>query len=140
MTYWATKNPFTGVDNPVAFSCDSVLVQSALKVSGGLVFRKIPRTGGDKPPVVKKGIVVTGDVFVSSENLTNRLLKDLNAAATEMEGAAIAQTCYQRNVPFLIIRSLSDKANGIAREDMNRFMDIAAHNAATLIMAVIKDN
>ncbi|MHA4741908.1 5'-methylthioadenosine/adenosylhomocysteine nucleosidase [Dyadobacter sp. MSC1_007] len=139
MHYWATKNPFTQKENPASFQCDSALVLKAMQVSKNLNLAKVKRENGSFTPSVKKGIIVTGDVFVSSEKTTQRLLKDLGAAATEMEGAAIAQTCYQQNVPFLIIRSLSDKANQKAKADMDQFYDIAAHNAATLVMAVIAE-
>ncbi|WP_353721274.1 5'-methylthioadenosine/adenosylhomocysteine nucleosidase [Dyadobacter sp. 676] len=137
MHYWATKNPFTRKENPLKFHCDSALVSKAFSVSRNLDFAKVERNNGSFAPAVKKGIIVTGDVFVSSEKTTRRLLNDLHAAATEMEGAAIAQTCYQQNTPFLIIRSLSDKADGGAIRDMDKFLNVAAHNAATLVMAVV---
>jgi adenosylhomocysteine nucleosidase len=137
MFYWATKNPNTMKENPVIFDCDPALVQKAISVSNGLAFAKINRETGSVPPAVRKGIIVTGDVFVSSAIVTARLRKELNAAATEMEGAAIAQTCYQQNVPFLIIRSISDNANHKAKDDMMTFYEIAAQNAATLVMAVV---
>ncbi|TLV02161.1 5'-methylthioadenosine/adenosylhomocysteine nucleosidase [Dyadobacter luticola] len=137
MKYWATKNPLTGKENPAFFKCDSMLVEKALAVSKKLTFRKVNREEGNIAPAVKKGIIVTGDVFVSSEIATKRLLKDLNADATEMEGAAIAQACYQQHIPFLIIRSLSDKANQKAKADMDTFYEIAAENAALLVMGVV---
>ncbi|MCF2497180.1 5'-methylthioadenosine/adenosylhomocysteine nucleosidase [Dyadobacter chenhuakuii] len=137
MQYWSTKNPATMLENPRSFVCDSTLVKKALAVSKGLTFSKIKRENGSFEPAVKQGIIVTGDVFVSSEIITKRLREELNAAATEMEGAAIAQTCYQQNTPFLIIRSLSDNANEKAQNDIMAFYDIAAHNAATLVMAVV---
>lgn len=139
MHYWATKNPFTQKENPLKFHCDSALISKALSVSKNLKLAKVERDNGSFVPAVKKGIIVTGDQFVSSQKTTRRLLKDLNAAATEMEGAAIAQTCYQQNIPFLIIRSLSDKADGKAKADMDQFYNVAAHNAATLVMAVIEE-
>lgn len=137
MHYWPTKNPFTKKENPLKFPCDSALVAKSLTVSQALKLAKVERNNGSFAPAVKKGVIVTGDVFVSSEKITRRLRQDLNAAATEMEGAAIAQACYQRNTPFLIIRSLSDKADGGAIHDMDKFLKVAAHNAATLVMAVI---
>jgi adenosylhomocysteine nucleosidase len=137
MIYRPTRNPYTMAENPVSFKCDSILIQTAMDVSETLKFAKIKRENGSFLPAIKKGIIVTGDVFVSSESATQRLRKELNAAATEMEGAAIAQTCYQQNIPFLIIRSLSDNANTKAKDDMMSFYNIAAENAATLVMAVI---
>ncbi|WP_031526576.1 5'-methylthioadenosine/adenosylhomocysteine nucleosidase [Dyadobacter crusticola] len=137
MEYWATKNPLTNVANPVTFKCDPALIATATEVSKGLTFQQIQRKSGNRLPAVKQGVIVTGDVFVSSKKITDRLLKDLKAAATEMEGAAVAQTCYQQSVPFLIIRSMSDNANENAKDDMGNFYDIAATNAATLVMAVV---
>ena len=137
MIYRPTRNPFTFQENPVRFICDSALVQKAFATAAGLSFSKVQRENGSFSPTVIKGIIVTGDVFVSSEIITQRLRKDLNAAATEMEGAAIAQTCYQQEVPFLIIRSMSDNANNKAKGDMMRFYEIAARNAAELVMAVV---
>ncbi|MGV3601305.1 MAG: 5'-methylthioadenosine/adenosylhomocysteine nucleosidase [Dyadobacter fermentans] len=139
MHYWATKNPFTQKENPLQFHCDSALVGKAVQASKNLQLAKVERDNGSFVPAIKKGIIVTGDVFVSSEKTTRRLFNDLHAAATEMEGAAIAQTCYQQNTPFLIIRSLSDKADGKAGKDMDRFYNVAAQNAATLVMAVVAE-
>ncbi len=136
MIYTPTKNPSDMTENPVIFNCDSVLVQKAIQVSKGLTFEKVKRENGSFFPSVTKGIIVTGDVFVASEIVTQRLRKDLNAAATEMEGAAIAQTCYQQKVPFLIIRSLSDNANKKASSDIKNFYQIAAENAAILVMGI----
>ena len=137
MHYTPTKNAAYSKENPVFFKCDSVLVQKALSISTGLSFAKIKRDEGSFPPAIKKGVIVTGDVFVASEIVTQRLRKDLNAAATEMEGAAIAQTCYQQNIPFLIIRSLSDNANHKAANDVKSFYQIAAENAAVLVIGVV---
>ena len=90
-------------------------------------------------PAIKKGIIVTGDVFVSAESLTKHLRNTMHAAATEMEGAAIAQTCWQQNVPFLVIRSISDKADGKARKDMMSFLGVAAQNAAMLVAGIVTE-
>ena len=137
MQYWSTKNPATMLENPRSFACDSALVRKAFEIAKKLQFTKIKREKGSFDPAVTKGVIVTGDVFVSSKIITERLRKELNAAATEMEGAAIAQTCFQQNVPFLIIRSLSDNANEKAESDIKTFYDIAARNAATLVMGVL---
>lgn len=137
MVYRPTANPFNMQENPLAFACDPALVARAIKASRGLSLEKIVRENGSFEPLVREGVIVTGDVFVSSENATSRLQKDLHAAATEMEGAAIAQTCYQYHTPFLIIRSMSDKANSKAKNDMMAFYQTAAKNAAVLVMAVV---
>jgi len=123
--------------NPFYFDCDTSLVNKAVTAVGKINFEKLTRNEVLLSPVVKKGIIVTGDVFVSAEAVTQRLRNELNASATEMEGAAIAQTCWQQKIPFLIIRSLSDKANNKARKDMTSFMEVAAKNAAMLVMGIV---
>jgi adenosylhomocysteine nucleosidase len=133
-----TRNIATTEMNPLYFICDSNLVKVAIAAGSKLKLEKISRESGSFAPKIKKGIIVTGDVFVSSEKVTQRLLHDMHAAATEMEGAAIAQACWQQNVPFIIIRSLSDKANSKARADMMSFLKIAASNAASLVMEIVK--
>ena len=53
-----------------------------------------------------------------------------------MESAAVAQTCWQRGIPFIVIRSLSDAADSEAEKDIARFYRVAAHNAALLVIAI----
>jgi adenosylhomocysteine nucleosidase len=139
MVYVPTRNAATMQPNPFYFSSDSSLVNKAVAVAGKIKLEKIIRSEGSFLPVIKKGIIVTGDVFVSAETVTRHLSNQLHAAATEMEGAAVAQTCWQQNIPFLVIRSLSDKANNKARKDMMSFYEIAASNAATLVMGIVKE-
>jgi len=137
MIYTPTKNPYDMAENPIVFNCDSILIQKAISVSKRLTFEKVKRENGSFSPSISRGVVVTGDVFVASEIATQRLRKDLNAAVTEMEGAAIAQTCYQQNVPLLIIRSLSDNANKKASADVKNFYKIAAENAAIMVIGIV---
>lgn len=139
MAYGPTRNAVNGQLNPVSFLCDSNLVKKAITATSKLTLEKVNREEGAVMPLIKKGIIVTADVFVSGETVTRRLRNQLHAAATEMEGAAIAQTCYQQNIPFLIIRSLSDKANNKAKKDMMSFYEIAARNSAMLVMAIVQE-
>ena len=139
VVYGATRSLISMQLNPLYFACDSRLVQTALTAANSIVLEKVVRENGSFVPLIKKGVIVTGDVFVSAEGVTKRLRDELHAAATEMEGAAIAQTCFQQHTPFLIIRSLSDKANGKAKADMMSFYEVAAKNAAMLVMEIVKD-
>ncbi|MBO0938459.1 5'-methylthioadenosine/adenosylhomocysteine nucleosidase [Fibrella sp. HMF5335] len=131
-----TRNAITKQDNPVYFLADSVLLLRAQEAAKLVVFASIPAT--NRPPTLVVGTIVTGDVFVSSEEKVAQLRRDYGADATEMEGAAVAQICYQEQVPCLVIRSLSDKANSNARMDMRQFLDIAARNSAKLVLALVK--
>ncbi|HLZ86875.1 MAG TPA: 5'-methylthioadenosine/S-adenosylhomocysteine nucleosidase, partial [Puia sp.] len=129
-----TRNPSTTQNNPLYFSCNDTLVNIAEKVSRGLILEK-PIEGKPAPNIVS-GIIVTGDAFISSRTATRRLWQNMHAEATDMEGAAVAQTCWQQGVPFIVIRCLSDAADSEAEKDIARFYRAAAHNAALLVAAI----
>ena len=130
-----TRNAVSKQMNPAYFPADSLLLIKALTAAKETPFESIPAT--HRPPSVVTGTVVTGDEFVNSEVRVSQLRTDHNADATEMEGAAVAQVCYQQRVPCLVIRSLSDRANGNARQDMLTFYKIAARNSANLVMKIV---
>lgn len=132
-----TRNPNSMIENPIYFICDTSLLHLANSVGKTVVFEKIKMADNFRLPQIITGTIVTGDVFVSSTSATQRLRKQMNADATEMEGAAVAQTCYQQKVPFLVIRSLSDNANGHASSDVAMFYKIAAENSAKLVEAIL---
>ncbi|MBS1662725.1 MAG: 5'-methylthioadenosine/adenosylhomocysteine nucleosidase [Bacteroidetes bacterium] len=129
-----TQNPITKQKNPLYFPCNDTLVRIAEKVSQGLQLEK-PKEGLPAPHIVS-GTIVTGDVFVSSRPFTQRLWKQMNAEATDMEGAAVVQTCWQQQISCLVIRCLSDDAGSNAAKDIARFYQVAARNAATLVIAI----
>ena len=96
------------------------------------------RPGDVVIPRVATGVIVTGDAFVASPAKKDALRKEFKADATEMEGAAVAQICWQRRVPCLILRSLSDSAGAKAPEDERLFEKSAAQNAARLVTGIIE--
>lgn len=132
-----TRNPITGDYNPAYFPADSFLLAKTIAASKRVEF--LATSGSSRAPRVHLGRIVTGDVFVSSEEKVAQLLKEFQADATEMEGATVAQICYQQEVPCIVIRSLSDKANGNAREDMLNFLSVAAKNSAALVEETLKE-
>ncbi|HTL10812.1 MAG TPA: 5'-methylthioadenosine/adenosylhomocysteine nucleosidase [Chitinophagaceae bacterium] len=134
----ATRNPFTMQENPVFFTCDSQLVAAAVNAGQGLSLEKIAGKNGTRSPRIIAGTIVTGDVFVASRAATEQFRTQLQADATEMEGAAVAQACWQQRVPFIIIRSLSDDAGNNASTDVRSFYEIAARNSAKLVMALME--
>src|SRR4051812_23319421 len=132
-----TRNPFTMQDNPDYFPCDTNLIRLATTAANNVTLHKI-WTGTDNiAPQVIKGTIVTGDVFVASNKATDYLRTRFNADATEMEGAAVGQICWQQRIPFIVIRSLSDNANSNASADVLTFYQIAAHNSAVLVVAIV---
>jgi len=137
LEHWRTRNPVTNEQNPLYFPCDTRLVQLALTAAKTT---KLEKTGSEKDsvmPRIVQGRIVTGDQFISSQAATAALYRQLQASATEMEGAAVAQACRQQQVPFVVIRSMSDKAGNNAHMDMESFYHIAARNSANLVMNLV---
>ena len=87
---------------------------------------------------VLKGRVATGDIFISSKELKEELVNDFNAYCGEMEGGAIAHVCTLNKVPFVIIRAMSDKADGSADVTYDEFVKVAAHNSKDIVLNMLK--
>ena len=90
------------------------------------------------PGHTKIGRVASGDQFVASKELKNRIIEVTQALCTEMEGASIAQTAYRNGIPFVILRAISDKADDSAEMDYPTFETIAAHRCASVVMDLAK--
>ena len=132
-----TKNPINGKRNPVFFPADPRLLQITETVLADIKLNPFQTPQGQRHPRIIRGTVVTGDVFVASDAKKTILHKNLGADAVEMEGAAVAQICWQHNVPCLVIRSLSDNAGANASEDFRKYYKIAARNSAALVTRII---
>ena len=87
---------------------------------------------------VTGGRVVSGDVFVASPDKVAWLWQTFGAACAEMEGAAVAQVCSKHGVPFVIIRSVSDTADGGANVDYKEFMPIVARHAKQVVRGMTR--
>ncbi len=131
-------NPLDGDRNPAYLPADKRLLKFAEQAAELVELEKIRTTVGERIPQIIKGIIVTGDVFVASPAKCKELREMLNADAVEMEGAAVAQICYQRRIPHLVVRSISDKADETAREDSMMFQEMAAKNSAALITRIVE--
>ena len=83
---------------------------------------------------ITTGIISSGDIFISDEKMGAKINKKFGALCVEMEGAAIAQVCYLCDVPFLVIRAISDspyeKDNHISFE---RFLQISSEMVAKFV-------
>ncbi|MGL5260407.1 MAG: 5'-methylthioadenosine/adenosylhomocysteine nucleosidase [Lachnospiraceae bacterium] len=79
------------------------------------------------------GRIVTGDQFVAEKDLKNRIVSIFDGKCTEMEGAAIAHASYLNQIPFVVIRAISDKADDSAQMDYPTFEKKAAANSAALV-------
>ncbi|MGW9856581.1 adenosylhomocysteine nucleosidase [Staphylococcus hominis] len=88
----------------------------------------------------KIGQIVSGDSFIgSSEQRLNIKRQFSNAMAVEMEATAIAQTCYQFNLPFIVTRAVSDLANGEAEISFEEFLGKAAQSSSNIVEQLVKE-
>ena len=88
---------------------------------------------------VHEGRIVSGDQFISDHAVKERIVKQFGGYCTEMEGAAIAQAAYLNDIPFLIIRAISDKADGSATMDYGEFERKAIDNSVALLVNMIEN-
>lgn len=88
---------------------------------------------------VFEGRVVSGDQFISDKDKKNFICDNFQGFCTEMEGAAIAQAAYLNDVPFLIIRAISDKADDSATVDYPTFEAKAIEHSVKLVKAIVKE-
>ena len=84
------------------------------------------------------GTIATGDKFIADASDKERIVNDFSAISCEMEGCAIAQVAYVNNVPFAVVRAISDSADGEATMDYPTFLPIAAANSAKMTLALIE--
>lgn len=123
--YQAGEVPQMGLQ---AFEADAALTALALEAC-----RKV------NPDIhVMSGRVVSGDQFISSREVKNRLISQFQGDCVEMEGAAIAHGAYLNSIPFVIIRAISDKADDSAEMDYPTFEAAAARHSAALVKEMIQ--
>ena len=88
---------------------------------------------------IKIGTIASGDIFCTELQMKNKIRNKFNADAIEMEGAAIAQVCKLDNIPFIIIRSISDKPNGNNEITFDKFLKKASKRCALIIKQFFAD-
>ena len=86
---------------------------------------------------VKIGTIATGDVFCNKVSLKEEVVKEFGADCIEMEGAAIAQVSTLCSIPFIVIRSISDKPNGHNEVDFNTYLNMSVKRYQKLIKNLI---
>ncbi len=137
--------PFTGLTR---FTSDPAL-SASLAASAEALFSSDTRAAqptalhaalasfGIGEPRVHRGLVVSGDRFVSSAR-ENADLRDRlpDALAVEMEGAALAQVCHDMALPFAVLRTVSDRADAAAPVDFMRFV---SEVASRYTVAIVRD-
>lgn len=111
------------------FICDKLLVDKCKneidKVANGESFK------------VNIGTIASGDIFCTNVDMKNKIKEKFNALCVEMEGAAIAQVCYLDEVPFIVIRSISDSPNGRNNIEFDKYLELASKRCAIFIEKMI---
>ena len=87
----------------------------------------------DKEFKIKIGTIASGDIFCTEIKMKEKIRNKFEADAIEMEGAAIAPVCKLDNVPFIVIRSISDNPNGNNNITFDQFLEKAAKRCALII-------
>ncbi|MBQ4599017.1 MAG: 5'-methylthioadenosine/adenosylhomocysteine nucleosidase [Clostridia bacterium] len=85
------------------------------------------------------GTIASGDQFMSDTAKKNAIRDRFGAIACEMEGAAIAHVAYVNNVPFAVLRAISDSASGDAQMEYPKFVAMAAERSHAIIDAFLKE-
>ena len=113
------------------FECDALLVEQARQSCEEFLKKElydfVSRTHleelGIHAPKVLTGTLVSGDQFIGTIDQLNRIKSEIpDAYFVEMEGAAVAQVCYEYDIPLVVVRSISDKADAIAHVDFSNYI------------------
>lgn len=80
-----------------------------------------------------EGRVASGDQFVRSQGEKRRIRDTFGASCAEMEGASIAQAAWMNHVPFVVVRAISDKADGSSQMEYPTFEAAAAEHCAKIV-------
>jgi adenosylhomocysteine nucleosidase len=141
--------PLYGVDRFHADRClSTALAAAARAVLGGTIDATdigldadLLRSFGITSPHVHTGLIVSGDRFVATAAEGADLRRRLpDALAVEMEGAALAQVCHDLDVPFAVVRTVSDRADDAAHVDFGRFVDqVASRYSLAIIRRWLRD-
>ena len=81
-----------------------------------------------------RGVIASGDVFVSDAGKKRWIASTFDAVACEMEGASIGQVCYVNGTPCAVMRAISDGGDDSAHLDFPAFARLAADNAVRVIL------
>ncbi|MDA7817741.1 5'-methylthioadenosine/adenosylhomocysteine nucleosidase [Sulfurimonas sp.] len=114
-------------------------------VPGGSVFVESDKTlielskevAKELGKTVQEGVIATGDQFVHDETVKNNIVKHFNADALEMEGGSVAVVCNAMDIPFFILRAISDTADTDASFSFDEFMESSAIISAEFVMKMV---
>lgn len=91
----------------------------------------------DKKYKIDIGTIASGDIFCIDIKMKEKIYSKFNAKCVEMEGAAIAQVCYLDNIPFIVVRSISDSPNGNNAIVFDEFVQLASKRCALILKELL---
>ncbi|MGG4498336.1 5'-methylthioadenosine/adenosylhomocysteine nucleosidase [Brevibacillus reuszeri] len=110
------------------WSANSDLIQQAIDAGKEL----------DAGVQVVSGRILSGDQFVASREKVQWLHEQFQAHCTEMEGASVGQVCAMNGIPFVVVRSMSDKADGSAHVNFTEFTKLASERSYAIVRNMLK--
>ena len=117
-----SKGYIPGIGNNIR--CDEVMLSKFNAMMENIVERKYK---------IKLGVVATGDIFCTDITMKDKIHANFDADVVDMECAAIAQVAYFNNIPFAVIRSVSDTPNGENEADFEQNLDLASKRCANIL-------
>jgi len=88
---------------------------------------------------IHKGVIASGDIFCTEEGMSKKIAKKFHALCVEMEGASIAQVCFLCNIPFLVIRSISDSPNSKGNKlTYEEFLQESSKRVASFVKQILE--
>lgn len=131
-----TRDSVTGEPNPLFLDAPPELLAAARAAVADVKLPPAPMATGTRQPRVHEGVIVTGDLFVA-DPVRKKELQEFGGSAVEMEGAAMVQVCRQFSTPCLVVRSITDAADGSATLNYQTYLKPASENAAAMTVATI---
>lgn len=122
------KGYITGVGDYIY--SDNELVKKLQKVANKIK---------DEKCKIVTGVIASGDIFCTDVAMKNKIYSKFDAECVEMEGAAIAQVCYLDNIPFVVLRSISDSPNGNNAIVFDKFVELASQRCAMMLKEFLKN-
>jgi adenosylhomocysteine nucleosidase len=128
------SRPSLGDDWTPGYRVADAMVSRLRVAVAGLALQPLPEAVGvgRRVPTVHFGGILTGDAFVNSGSLRERLRAEFQAQAVEMEGGAVAQIArrWGEDIPFVNVRCLSDLASSESHLDFRAFLPVASRLAS----------
>jgi adenosylhomocysteine/aminodeoxyfutalosine nucleosidase len=114
-------------ESQVFFECDKELNSLAKSIAGKMGIK------------LKEGVIATGDQFIHSKERKEWIRKTFNANAIEMEGGAVGCVCWNADVPFFMLRAISDSAEEGAGVDFDEFLESSSKVSAEFLINMLKE-